>query len=592
MGSEQKKKGKGFAWVDNDYLIKSMECATCSYYGRYVACRPSIVGTVTAMKTSPLVFVLLQVCLCSAVTTIPYPPTMTKQPPHEQLFQVHLLTQEDQDKPFILECEARGNPEPEYRWTKDGEPFDFAVETGRINKQPHKGTLEVTTPYETDEGVYQCFAENSHGTSVSNAVHLRKSELNSFLDEETKEEFVIEGEPLSLSCKPPTGYPKPTIFWIIQSNTGALHSINSYKILMQARITVDPEGGLHFTNVTQEDALEDAQYACSATSMFRNEYKLGNKIMLRVEAAGIPGQNEVPPTKLYVSPPNIVALRDQKLELSCIFGGTPLPQIVWSKKGGSLQSNRVTYTNYGKTLKIRRADFQDEGTYVCTASNGVGNPKSQSMAVTVQAAPYWVNAPNNTNGAEDEVVSFECVAGGVPKPEVEWFMNGVPMRDVKPNPRRRLDKSTNVLTIEALKKSDTAVFQCNASNIHGYVFRDFYLNVLALPPTITERPEPITSAVVSSMVILRCRVFGAPNPKIKWLRENQDIKGDRFMVQENGDLEITDVRSQDEGEYTCYASNKFGDIQASGRLEVKKKTKINVPRKFRSSCWQICYLPL
>lgn len=522
------------------------------------------------VKISLLVCVVFLTCLCDAVTTIPYPPTMTKQPPHEQLFQVS-LTQDEQDKPFILECESRGNPEPEYRWTKNGEPFDYSVETGRVNQQLNKGTLEVNTPYDTDEGIYQCFAENSHGTSVSNAVHLRKSELNSFPDEEPKEVFVMEGEPLSLTCKPPMGYPKPTIFWIIQSNTGALHSINS------SRITVDPEGGLHFTNVTMADASDDAQYACSATSMFRNEYKLGNKIMLKVVAADNSAKNEVPPTKLYVSPPNIVALRDQKLELSCIFGGTPLPQIVWSKKGGSLQNSRVTYTNYGKTLKIRKADFQDEGTYVCTASNGVGTPKSQSMAVTVQAAPYWINAPNNTNGAEDETVTFECVAGGIPAPEVEWFMNGVPMKDVKPNPRRRLDKSANILSIEALKKSDTAVFQCNASNIHGYVFRDFYLNVLALPPTITERPEPITSAVVSSMVTLRCRVFGAPNPKIKWLRENQDLKGDRFQVQENGDLEITDVRPQDEGEYSCYASNKFGDIQASGRLEVKKKTKINVP---------------
>ncbi|XP_035227979.1 neuroglian-like isoform X2 [Stegodyphus dumicola] len=513
--------------------------------------------------------VLLLVYYCNAITTIPYPPTMIKQPNPDQLFQVS-QTQDEQDKPFILECEARGNPEPEYRWTKNSEKFDFSEESDRINQQPKRGTLYVNKPIDTDEGIYQCFAENIYGTSVSVAVHLKKAELNSFPDEETKEVFVIEGEPLTLSCKPPSGYPKPTIFWIIQSNTGALHSINS------SRITVDPEGNLHFSNVTDADALDDAQYACSATSMFRNEYKLGNKILLRVETAG-PGQNKYPPTKQYVSNPNIVALRGNKLELSCIFGGTPVPRIVWSKKGSSLQTNRITYTNYGKTLKIRKVDFQDEGTYECTASNGVGSSTSESMAVTVQAAPYWINVPNNTNGAEDETVSFECVSGGIPAPEVEWFMNGIPLANARPNPRRRLDKSANVLVIESLKKSDTAVFQCNASNIHGYIFKDFYLNVLALPPTITERPDPVTSSVVSSMVTLRCRVFGAPNPKIKWLRENQELKGDRFQVQENGDLEITDVRPQDEGEYTCYATNKFGDIQASGRLEVKKKTKINMP---------------
>lgn len=44
------------------------------------------------------------------------------------------------------------------------------------------------------------------------------------------------------------------------------------------------------------------------------------------------------------------------------------------------------------------------------------------------AAPYWINAPNNTNGAEDETVNFECVAGGIPAPDVEWFMNGEPIK--------------------------------------------------------------------------------------------------------------------------------------------------------------------
>ncbi|XP_054715079.1 neuroglian-like [Uloborus diversus] len=508
---------------------------------------------------------------CAAVTTIPYPPTMVRQPPHEQLFQVS-QTQEEQDKSFSIDCEASGNPEPDYRWTKNGEDFDYTSQSGRITRQPNKGTLYVNHPEEVDEGIYQCFAENIHGISVSNSVHLRKTELNSFPDDEPKEEYVVEGEPLTLNCNPPSGYPKPTIFWIIQSNSGALHSINS------SRITVDPDGNLHFSNVTDSDALDDAQYACSATSMFRNEYKLGNKILLHVEASGSPGQT-VAPTKQYTSPPNIVALRGQKLELSCIYGGTPVPKIEWTKKGNSLQGSRVSYMNYGKTLKIRKVDFQDEGTYECTASNGVKSPQSQSMAVTVQAAPYWINAPNNTNGAEDETVSFECVAGGIPAPEVEWYMNGVPLKDVKSSSRRKLDRKANVLVIEGLKKSDTAVFQCNASNIHGYTFRDFYLNVLALPPTITERPEPVTSAVISSMVTLRCRVFGAPNPKIKWMRDNQELKSDRFQLQGNGDLEINEVRAQDEGEYTCSASNKFGDIQASGRLEVKKKTKINIPPK-------------
>lgn len=57
-------------------------------------------------------------------------------------------------------------------------------------------------------------------------------------------------------------------------------------LCFSSRITVDPEGDLHFSNVTVEDDLEDAMYACSATSKSRNEYKFGNKIILNVAPSG------------------------------------------------------------------------------------------------------------------------------------------------------------------------------------------------------------------------------------------------------------------------------------------------------------------
>lgn len=56
--------------------------------------------------------------------------------------------------------------------------------------------------------------------------------------------------------------------------------------LSSSRITVDPEGDLHFSNVTVEDDLDEAMYACSATLQSRNEYKVGNKIILKVDQAG------------------------------------------------------------------------------------------------------------------------------------------------------------------------------------------------------------------------------------------------------------------------------------------------------------------
>ncbi|EEC12870.1 neuronal cell adhesion molecule, putative [Ixodes scapularis] len=511
------------------------------------------------MPAARLPWLLALVGAVAAV--VPSPPTMIKQPKYEQLYQVS-VSQDELDKPFLLECEAQGNPEPEYKWTKNNNEFDYVSYDKRISQQPRRGTLIFTKPDDVDEGLYQCFASNLHGTSVSNSVFLRKSELNSFAEESTKEVYVVEGDPLSLDCNPPTGYPRPNIFWLIQYSSGALRNVNS------SRITADPEGDLHFSRVERGDALADAVYTCSATSVFRREYKIGNKIQLRVEPVSSAGKAEHAPIKQYLSPPNLVALKGQELKLYCIFGGSPLPQISWSKRGSSAASSRFTYTNYGKTLEIRSVGFEDEGTYECQANNGVGVAQSHAMNVKVESAPYWLRSPENTNAAEEESVSFECSASGIPEPKLQWFVNGVPLQNAEANPRRKVEGP--LLTLESLTKRDTAVYQCNASNPHGYAFKDFYLNVLALPPSIVEAPEPLTLAVVTSRATLRCRVFGAPRPEVKWMKETQELTGGRYKVLDSGDLQIDDLLVTDQGEYTCYASNKFGDASASGALEVKE----------------------
>jgi len=504
----------------------------------------------------------------SSAANITSPPTIIKQPAHgahEQLYQVAQATGDETDHPFTLDCEAQGSPEPRYWWTKNGDRFNYVAYDKRINQKPKLGTLIFTKPDNVDEGLYQCFAENEHGISMSNSVFLRRSELSSFPEEKIREYSVNEGDPYTIDCSPPSGYPKPIIFWMIMSSTGTLQSINS------SRLTVDPEGKLHFSNVTKADQLYNALYACSATSYYRTEYKVGRKTKLLVQSRSTGLVNHHAPEAQYLSPPLLPALRGQKLLLHCIYAGTPLPDIVWRKKGGSLEGNRFSLQNFGKTLVILNVDDQDEGTYECTASNGHGTQLSHAITVSVSSAPYWIRAPNNTNAAQDESVQFECLAEGKPKPNLEWLLNGQPINAQK-RPSIKIDGST--LYIESLKKSDMGVYQCNASNIHGYAFRDFYLNVLDLPPIVLEPPEKIALAVQASTFILRCRVFGAPKPKIKWRRENVELSGGRYKVLESGDLQIDYVMPNDQGVYQCRAANKFDEVTVEGELHVKARTSI------------------
>ncbi|KAL3219629.1 hypothetical protein MRX96_030378 [Rhipicephalus microplus] len=106
---------------------------------------------------------------------------------------------------FLLECEATGDPEPTYQWTKNGEKFDHVSLGNRITQQPHRGSLVFTAPENADEGLYQCHATNNLGTAVSGTVSVRKTELGKFPENPPKHVRVREGDPLSLALRPTGG---------------------------------------------------------------------------------------------------------------------------------------------------------------------------------------------------------------------------------------------------------------------------------------------------------------------------------------------------------------------------------------------------
>lgn len=519
------------------------------------------------LRTVCISFCLLVLSIIQTSAIIQSPPRIVKQPPTDELLFQVATQQNENDKPFIIECEAEGEPAPKYRWIKNGKNFDWQAYDDRISQQPGRGTLVITSPRDEDLGQYQCFAYNEWGTATSNSVFVRKAELNSFKDQPPQTVTAHEGEPYKLTCQPPDGWPKPNVYWLIQNTDGGIKSINN------SRMTLDPEGNLWFSNVTRLDASDDFTYACAATSVFRNEYKLGNRVLLNVVSTGIsPSQNRYQPTQQYVTRKNEVALRGKKAELYCIFGGTPLPQTVWSKNGQPIQSSdRITQGNYGKSLIIKHVNFEDAGAYTCEASNGVGEAKSYSINLEVMAVPYFTEEPEIINAAEDETVEFRCSASGVPEPQIKWVHNGLPIDEAPPNPRRKV--TPNSIIIEKLQKQDTGNYGCNATNSLGYVYKDVYVNVLALAPEITEPPSN-EATVDGRIVTMTCRVFGAPKPEVKWLHNNKELTGGRYTVLDNGDLEIRDVIFLDAGQYTCYATNKFGNAEAKGSLDVKEHTQI------------------
>ncbi|XP_073957143.1 neuroglian-like [Choristoneura fumiferana] len=157
------------------------------------------------------------------------------------------------------------------------------------------------------------------------------------------------------------------------------------------------------------------------------------------------------------------------------------------------------------------------------------------MSEYKDAAPFFTEEPQFQNLAEGETAVIRCKADGTPNPQIKWVHNGKPIEQAEPNPRRQISDDSIIIT--DLTKKDTGNYGCNATNSIGYVYKDVFINVQSIPPEIKEGPENLTK-VDGSEAVMRCRVFGAPRPLVKWMREDVELTGGNFNITTEGDLVI------------------------------------------------------
>lgn len=343
------------------------------------------------------------------------------------------------------------------------------------------GTLTFRDPKLQDEGTYQCFAKNKHGFASFPPLIVKKTFLEGFKDDSIYILEVQEGQPLKLNCEAPNAYPKPSVHWMIQTQSGELHSIED------SSKTFDAEGNLWFSRVTADDALKNAYYTCAATSSFKSEYKLGKRVQLeviRAEQQDAMTLLNFTPIMQYVSMPHVVALRGQRTELFCIYASSLSSDAVnvsWSLNGTAINyDKRVKEKNFGKSLLIRDTRVEDRGTYTCDvlATNEDGESRNQSSLIMldVLAAPYFISHPMSKTIVENETstVEFSCEIRGVPEASIEWTHNGKEVSFTE----EKFSVLNNKLTIMDLTKSDGGNYACNGTNKLGFAYKDFYLDIV------------------------------------------------------------------------------------------------------------------
>ncbi|XP_029975061.1 neural cell adhesion molecule L1.1-like isoform X2 [Salarias fasciatus] len=483
------------------------------------------------------------------VENMSQPPVLTEIPTSYTAFSLEDIN---------LPCEASGNPTPTFRWVRNGTEFGPELQnSGNLRADEDK-------PVEWYAGFYRCYASNALGTAVTPAVQLIVEPHPVLLKKQKVHREAYEGDSLILSCNPPRSSTPPHIHWM---DKRIVH------IRQSERVVAGLDGNLYFSNLLKSDSRDD--YICHAQYTEARIILPQSAVTLRV----LPSNDVVHGRRPHLFLPSgshsaVLALQGQTLTLECIPKGLPTPTVEWTKKDGGLDETSGRVENYGRWLTFHSISQSDDGEYQCHAANSHG-AATHGFTVTVEAAPYLVKEPRNRQYAPGETVRLDCQADGIPTPRVHWSINGQPVADVDEEPRRSVSGGT--LILRDVRFSDTAVYQCEASNKHGSVLVNAFLYVVELSPQILSSDGLVYRAVQGRDVRMLCESFGSPKPHIAWEGEDRPplLSDPRVSLLTDGTLELSNVSHSDVGVYSC--SVQTSNVSIRAHLEVYDRTVILTP---------------
>uniref|UniRef100_A0A452H472 Contactin-1 n=1 Tax=Gopherus agassizii TaxID=38772 RepID=A0A452H472_9SAUR len=496
------------------------------------------------MKMWFLISHLVTVCFvfCLAEDGKGYGPVFEEQPIDT------IYPEESTDGQVSMNCRARAIPFPTYKWKLNNWDIDLTKDRYSIVG----GRLLINHPEKSkDAGKYVCIASNIFGTVRSTEATLSFGYLDTFPPEERYEVKVREGVGAVLLCEPPYHSPDDLSYrWL-------LNEFPVFITLDKRRFVSQTNGNLYIANV---EASDRGNYSCFVSSPSITKSVFSKFIPLIPQAVD---RSKVYPADIKVTFKDTYALLGQNVTLECFALGNPVPEIRWNKYLEPMPAT-AEISMSGAVLKILNIQFEDEGTYECEAENYKGKDKHQAR-VYVQAYPEWVEHINDTERDIGSDLYWPCVATGRPTPTIRWLKNGVSFR-------------RGELRIQSLTVEDAGMYQCIAENVHGIIYANAELKVVASPPNFELNPmKKKILAAKGGRVIIECKPKAAPKPKFSWSKGTELlVNGSRISIWDDGSLEIVNITKLDQGSYTCFAENNRGKANSTGTLEITEATKITL----------------
>ncbi|XP_044018837.1 Down syndrome cell adhesion molecule-like protein Dscam2 isoform X40 [Aphidius gifuensis] len=466
-----------------------------------------------------------------------------------------------------VECQARGNPQPDIIWVRaDGSAVG---DVPGLRQVLPNGNL-VFPPFRAEDyrqevhaQVYSCLATSPAGSVHSRDVNVRAVVVQ-YYEAEVVSEYCLKGNAAIIKCTIPSFVAE---FVSVESWVGSDGSKYIASDDYDGKYLVLPSGELHIRDVGPEDGYKT--YQCRTKHRLTGETRLSaTKGRLVITEPVNNAAPRVPPTaKITV----LSLTSGSSATMLCQAQSYPISVFRWYKFVDGTTRRQPVQLNervrqVSGTLIIREARVEDSGKYLCIVNNSVGG-ESVETVLTVTAPLGAEIEPRSQTVDFGRPATFTCNVRGNPIKTISWMKDGKPLGHEDP-----------VLRIESVKKEDKGMYQCFVRNDQesAQATAELKLGGRFEPPQIKQAFGEETLQPGPSM-FLKCVASGNPTPEITWELDGKRLANTERLqvgqyVKVNGDvvshLNISSTHTNDGGLYKCIAASKVGSAEHSARLNI------------------------
>ncbi|XP_068690792.1 hemicentin-1-like [Montipora foliosa] len=242
-------------------------------------------------------------------------------------------------------------------------------------------------------------------------------------------------------------------------------------------------------------------------------------------------------------------------KISCTAEGNPRPQFEWSKNNSLLlEDDRFTQLSDG-SLQIDTVGREDNGAYKCSIKQTKGSERItvyfQDISVSVIVPPN-VLLPGTTHYAlEGDNVTLTCtVVDGLPKPQISWLKDKIPLAEEKARLVKRY-----------ITEEGEGTYTCVGKNEGGSANDSIDIIVDAPPKLDASLKKDSMPVLLHSTLQLKCIERGDPEPNVTWTDNGTQLSNNNTFV-------ITNMTFKDAGQYGCLAMNRAGNIKGNIWIDV------------------------